>query len=149
VSLIGSVVEDGISLVSQRGFFIYDKVRDPTEVRSGEEFRGITSEHHAPTTLFYHVFWDCVYRIFNHLCSNGKWCNYVYKELMNRLVRSCINITMHENLALVINEVIGHGVSNEMCGVNANGGLEYFSDWHFLLPLVLQPVGCECLVSVG
>jgi hypothetical protein len=36
VSLIGSVVEDGISLVSQRGFFIYDKVRDPTEVRSGE-----------------------------------------------------------------------------------------------------------------
>jgi hypothetical protein len=36
VSLIGSVVEDGISLVSQRGFFIYDKVRDPTEMRSGE-----------------------------------------------------------------------------------------------------------------
>jgi hypothetical protein len=36
VSLIGSVAEDGISLVSQRGFFIYDKVRDPTEVRSGE-----------------------------------------------------------------------------------------------------------------
>jgi hypothetical protein len=56
VSLIGSVVEDGISLVSQRGFFIYDKVRDLTEVRSGEEFRGIALEHNALTTLFYHVF---------------------------------------------------------------------------------------------
>jgi len=46
VSLIGSVVEDGISLVSQRGFFIYDKVKDPTEVRSGEwslEVSGQTS----------------------------------------------------------------------------------------------------------
>jgi hypothetical protein len=36
VSLIGSVVEDGISLVSQRGFLVYNKVKDPTEVRSGE-----------------------------------------------------------------------------------------------------------------
>jgi hypothetical protein len=36
-----------------------------------------------------------------------------------------------------------------MGGVNANGGLEYFSDWHLLLPLVVQSTDCECLVSVG